>query len=54
MYRITFRILESLDEHFYETDELQYHWSLYGLGLDDSTLEKLYHKNALRILSEKR
>jgi len=53
MYRITFRILESNDEHFYEIDELQYHWSLYGLGLDDAILEKLYRKNALKILQGK-
>jgi predicted TIM-barrel fold metal-dependent hydrolase len=50
MYRITFRILETNDEHFYEIDELQYHWSLYGLGLDKTVLEKLYRTNALKIL----
>lgn len=53
MYKITFRILESNDEHFYEIDELQYHWSLYGFGLDDGILEKLYRKNALKILKRK-
>ncbi len=53
MYRMTFRILESNDEHFYEIDELQYHWSLYGFGLDDGILEKLYRKNALKILKSR-
>jgi predicted TIM-barrel fold metal-dependent hydrolase len=53
MYRITFRILETRDEHFYEIDELQYHWSLYGLGLDNTVLENLYRKNALKILHKK-
>ncbi len=53
MYRITFRILESYDEHFYEIDELQYHWSLYGFGLDDGVLEKLYRENALKILKSR-
>ena len=33
MYRITFRILESLDEHFYEIEQFSYHWSLNGFGL---------------------
>jgi uncharacterized protein len=50
MYRMTFRILESNDEHFYEIDELRYFWSLSGFGLSDKVLEKLYQKNALKIL----
>ncbi len=50
MYEITFRILESLDEHFYEIELFNYHWALYGLGLKDETLEKLYYKNAQKIL----
>jgi len=49
MYQITFRILESADEHFYELDQFGYHWSLYGLALDDTVLEKLYHLNAKNI-----
>ena len=53
MYRITFRILETRDEHFYEVDQLQYHWNLYGLGLDKTVLEKLYRTNALKILDTK-
>lgn len=53
MYRTTFRILESNDEHFYEIDELQYHWSLYGLGLDKRVLKKIYRTNALKILKSK-
>jgi len=53
MYRITFRILETNDEHFYEIDQLQYHWNLYGLGLDETVLEKVYRKNALNILEIK-
>src|SRR5256885_5251562 len=35
MYRVTFRILESLDEHFYEAEQFDYHWSLNGFGLSD-------------------
>jgi len=36
-----------------DIDELQYHWSLYGLGLDDAILEKVYRKNAPNILYKK-
>jgi predicted TIM-barrel fold metal-dependent hydrolase len=50
MYRSTFRILETEDEHFYNRDNYDYHWPLYGLGLSDSLLKKLYHGNAERIL----
>jgi uncharacterized protein len=51
MYRITFRILESLDEHFYEIDQFEYHWSLNGLGLSDAVLKQVYHDNAERLLA---
>ncbi|HEX9971170.1 MAG TPA: amidohydrolase family protein [bacterium] len=50
MYRITFRILESLDEHFYETDQFGYHWALNGFGLSDKILKKIYCSNAFKIL----
>ena len=40
MYHITFRILESQDEHFYETEQFSYHWPLYGLGLSDEVLKR--------------
>ncbi len=50
IYRVTFRILESADEHFYETDLFGYHWPLYGLFLTDKTLKKVYRDNALKLL----
>jgi len=50
MYRITFRILESSDEHFYEIGLFGYHWALNGFGLPDDVLKKVYHDNAARIL----
>jgi predicted TIM-barrel fold metal-dependent hydrolase len=50
MYRVTFRILESADEHFYETGMFNYHWPLYGLALSDKTLKKLYRDNAMKIM----
>lgn len=50
MYRTTFRILETHDEHFYAMDLFNYHWPLHGFGLKDSVLKKLYSKNAQRVL----
>jgi uncharacterized protein len=50
MYQWTFRILESADEHFYAWNHSTYHWPLYGLDLNDSVLEQVYRKNALKIL----
>ena len=51
MYHITFRILESQDEHFYETEQFGYHWPLYGLGLSDEILQRVYHDNAAKLLA---
>lgn len=53
MYRITFRILESRDEHFYETEQFSYHWPLYGLGLSDSVLKSVYRDNAVGLLGKR-
>ena len=53
MYRITFRVLETLDEHFYETDMFSYHWSLNGFGLPDEILQKIYRTNAENILTSR-
>jgi predicted TIM-barrel fold metal-dependent hydrolase len=50
MYRITFRILESQDEHFYEIEQFGYHWPLYGLGLGDEILRKVYRENAAKLM----
>jgi hypothetical protein len=52
MYRTTFRILETEDEHFYDHSLFSYHWSLYGLGLPDAVLKKLYRDNAMRVLQQ--
>jgi predicted TIM-barrel fold metal-dependent hydrolase len=51
MYRLTFRILESEDEHFYDWGNFSYHWPLYGFGLDDKILKKVYRDNALKIIT---
>ena len=50
MFTSTFRILETLDEHFYEFDLdvcYDYHWPLHGFGLPDALLTKIYRDNAL-------
>jgi uncharacterized protein len=51
MYRTTFRILESADEHFYEPSLFTYHWPLYGLDLSPEVLHKIYDENARKIIS---
>jgi predicted TIM-barrel fold metal-dependent hydrolase len=48
-YQVTFRVLETQDEHFYETELFGYHWAMNGFGLDDTILKKLYMTNALKI-----
>jgi predicted TIM-barrel fold metal-dependent hydrolase len=53
MYRLTFRILETLDEHFY-APIFDYHWSYSGFGLEDEVLKKLYRTNALRVAEKAR
>jgi predicted TIM-barrel fold metal-dependent hydrolase len=52
MYRTTFRILESEDEHFYETDLFGYHWALNGFGLPKEVLKKVYHDNAAKLFKD--
>jgi hypothetical protein len=53
MYEITFRIFESLDEHFY-VEMFGYHWAYNGLGIPDKILKKLYLTNAQKILTGKK
>ncbi len=48
MYKITFRLLETADEHIYD-DRFGYHWPLHGLNLPDEVMEKIYRLNALNI-----
>lgn len=53
MYRVTFRILQTTDEHFYEKALFNYHWAYYGFGLPKAVLKKVYRNNALRLLKER-
>jgi len=48
MYEVTFRILETLDEHFYYFRF--YHFPSYGFGLKDNILKKVYQGNPKKIL----
>lgn len=50
MYRTTFRILETADEHFYA--HFNYHWPLHGLHLPAEVLKKIYKTNAEKILNK--
>lgn len=50
MYGISFRILETADEHFYYPGYL-YHWSYSGLDLGNRILKRVYYKNAKKILN---
>lgn len=53
MYKMTFRVLETLDEHFYNIDLTGYHWPMNGFGLSDTALRRVYRENAVRILKKK-
>ncbi|MGA8182872.1 MAG: amidohydrolase family protein [Terriglobia bacterium] len=53
MYRTTFRILETADEHFYHF-QFGYHWYLNGFNLPDALLKKIYRDNALAAFARAR
>ena len=50
MYRVTFRLLETEDEHFYPAYFRKYHWPMHGWALPDEVLRKVYRENALKLL----
>ena len=53
MYRNHFRWLDTRDENFdYWGAPAQGLWKIYGLGLPDSVLEKIYHRNAENLFRE--
>lgn len=45
-----FRVLETEDEYFPYYKKYHAYWKMYGLGLSDEVLKKVYYKNALRIV----
>jgi len=54
MFSITFRMLETHDEHFYAHDLFDYHWPLHGFGLPDAVLKKVYGDNARKVFERAR
>ncbi len=49
-YVTYFRVLETEDEYFPYHKRYHAFWKMYGIGLPDSILKKVYYKNALRII----
>jgi uncharacterized protein len=45
-----FRVLETEDEYFDYYRKRHAFWKMYGLGLPDEVLKKIYYKNALRLM----
>ena len=52
-YQVYYRFLETDDEYIDPTEahHLQGRWMIYGLYLPDEVLEKVYYKNALKVLN---
>lgn len=49
-YAAYFRVLETEDEYFDYYRKRHAFWKMYGLGLPDDVLKKIYYKNALKII----
>lgn len=49
-YNTYFRVLETEDEYFPYHKKYHAFWAMYGMGLPDNILKKVYYKNALRII----
>ncbi len=49
-YSTYFRVLETDDEYFPYHKKYHAFWRMYGIGLPDEILKKVYYKNALRIV----
>ncbi len=49
-YSTYFRVLETKDEYFPYHKKYHAFWRMYGMGLPDEILKKIYYKNALRLL----
>ncbi len=49
-YETYFRVLETEDEYFPYHKRYHAFWRMYGIGLPDDVLKKIYYKNALRLL----
>jgi predicted TIM-barrel fold metal-dependent hydrolase len=49
-YPYYWRVFETYDEYFDYYRDYHAFWKLYGLGLPDAVLKKLYYQNALKIV----
>lgn len=49
-YATYFRVLETHDEYFPYHKKYHAFWPMYGMGLPDDILKKIYYKNAIRII----
>lgn len=49
-YTTYFRVLETEDEYFPYHKKYHAFWNMYGIGLSDAVLKKIYYKNALRVI----
>ncbi|MBM3177220.1 MAG: amidohydrolase family protein [Bacteroidetes bacterium] len=49
-YQTYFRVLETEDEYFPYHKRYHAFWKMYGIGLPDEILKKIYYKNALRLM----
>ena len=50
VYYTYFRVLETEDEYFDYYRKRHANWKMYGLGLPDSVLRKVYFENAMRVI----
>jgi predicted TIM-barrel fold metal-dependent hydrolase len=49
-YYTYFRVLETEDEYFDYYRKRHANWKMYGMGLPDSVLRKVYYKNAINVI----
>ncbi len=49
-YTTYFRVLETKDEYFPYHKKYHAFWRMYGMGLSDEILKKIYYKNAIRLI----
>lgn len=49
-YTTYFRVLETEDDYFPYHKRYHAFWRMYGMGLPDEVLKKIYYKNALRVI----
>jgi uncharacterized protein len=49
-YATYFRVLETEDEYFPYHKKYHAYWKMYGMGISDDVLKKIYYKNAIKII----